>query len=520
MPEKLISEQQLSEVLQFSQMLYTLDKYGLYTPYMSNTLLQNLNNNSKIPTLKKIKEALADYRNNAPDLQSYTEFMNNFDMIFKRTLYSYANVLAFDLTVVCTNAYTQDDYRSPQYLEDKRRIMEFLDKFDYKKEFYQVVVELMTRETYFTWFRKTKWRNKGMKLALQIMPQDYCLLTGYWEKGLLYDFDMNYFLQPGVDIEGFDPSFQKKYARMFGGKPIGNYRPTNALNDRTGTFAYWTQTSPEDGAWVFKRNPNNFNSTPFLAPFLKDALTNDEVAQLQMNKDMASAYGILAGEIRLFEGTAGQKANQFAIDPATIQVYMNRVKSALGDTVKAAAMPTENTKFFQYTDNNKDMYTTQLGTSAGVGSGISRVIYSSDRMSNAEIEAGITDQYNTMRPLYSQFNNFMDFFANKLTKHYKFKFLFDGCSYGFERSQRVERLTKFADKGIVLGPSAWASAYGIAPQDFERLLDEAKYGEFSDKWQLMLNTNTSSFGEGGRPRQEGNVNDSTAASREMNDGLE
>ena len=84
------------------------------------------------------------------------------------------------------------------------------------------------------------------------MPQQYCMLTGYWEKGLLYDFDYSYFLNPGVDIEGFDPSMAKMYRQMFidGDGRLYNYRPTQPLNKRTGKYAYWGQTSPEDGSWV------------------------------------------------------------------------------------------------------------------------------------------------------------------------------------------------------------------------------------------------------------------------------
>lgn len=43
-------------------------------------------------------------------------------------------------------------------------------------------------------------------------------------------------------------------------------------------------------------------------------------------------------------------------------------------------------------------------------------------MSAAEIEAGIIDQYNTMKPLYYQFENFLNYYVNQLTTKYKFKF--------------------------------------------------------------------------------------------------
>lgn len=242
---------------------------------------------------------------------------------------------------------------------------------------------------------------------------------------------------------------------------------------------------------------------------------------MQYNKDINSAYGILAGEIPLFDNAkSGTKANQFAIEPKTLGAFMGKVRQGLNsEKVKIAAMPTQNNKLFQFNDANSSMYENQLANSAGVGSGVSRIIYSSDRMSNAEIEAGIIDQYNTVKQVYSQFNNFLNFFANKVTKHYKFNFNFDGCSYPFEREKRFDRMLKMADKGIVLNQSAFASVLGYRPQEFERMIEESKYtGWIEDYSQLMLNANTTSQeGSPGRPRKDaGDLSLSGEASR---DGL-
>lgn len=187
MAEKLLSQEQVEAVIQFAQGLWASEKYGYYSPWMSNQNLNNLNNNPLVPTYDKIVEALTSYKQSATNLQSYMEFMQKFDMIFARTLMSYVNVLSFDLTITCKNAFTQADYQSSEYAEDKKRIYKFLDNFDYKAEFRKMLQEMLRRETVYTWFRKTKWGNKGMKFALQMLPQNRCMLTGYWEKGLLYD---------------------------------------------------------------------------------------------------------------------------------------------------------------------------------------------------------------------------------------------------------------------------------------------------------------------------------------------
>ena len=78
-----ISKERVKDVIDFAQGLYYSENYGLFTPWLSNQLLQNLNNNPRIPTFNKICEALSEYKQNEKNLQGYTEFMTQFDMIFK-----------------------------------------------------------------------------------------------------------------------------------------------------------------------------------------------------------------------------------------------------------------------------------------------------------------------------------------------------------------------------------------------------------------------------------------------------
>ena len=511
MREKLLNEEQVNVVLEFSEALRNYGwAEGFWSPWQSNQLLKDLTgaqitNKDSAKTLENLRKALGNYKENITAIQGYMEFANAYDMLFARTVESYANSLSFDLQVICENIYSPDEYTSPEYIEDKKRINDFLLKFDYKKEFRNVVQQLLLRETYFTWFRKTKWGNKGMKFALQIMPQDRCMLTGYWEKGLLYDFDMSYFLMAGTDIDGYDPAFKKYYNRVFGGNPsISDYRPTNPLNERNGVYAMWTQTSPEDGAWCFKFNTSDFYSTPFLAPYLKSALTSDKIEQMQYDKDLAEAYAILAGEIETFDtAKSGTQSDQTVFKPNTLAGFMSKAKAGLESSTKLAAMPLKNLKWYQFEDKNADMYKNNLSTTAGIGTGLSRVIYSTDRMSNAEVEAAMNEVYQTMKPLYYQFSNFMDFFANKLTKKYKFKFIFDGATYRYEREARFDKISKLADKGIVLAPSAWASAIGMNPVLFENSLMESNASNWTRNLQLLLNSNTTAQdSKTGRPKTD------------------
>lgn len=514
--EEKISRSDIQDVIDFSAGLMAVDNF--YSPFLSNQLLTNLNNNPRLPSAESVKKALNDYKNSGEELQGFVEFASSFDMIFKRTLYSYANALSFDLQITCKNAYTDSDYQSDEYRKDRQTVDNFLTNFDYKKEFYNVLLNVLKRDTYFTWFRKTKTGNRGkMKFALQIMPQDYCMLTGYFEKGLLWSMNQLYWTLPGVDLDSYDPSLKRTYQRALENAE-SNYKPSAPLNKRNGSYALWADVSPLDGAWCFKWATDNFANNPFLSPYVANVLRSDEIGELQYNKDLIAASGILAGEIQLYDqARSGQKANQFSIDPKTLGAFMQKVKSGLNGAAKIAAVPLANIKYFQFEDKNPNSYTNELTTTAGIGTGISRVIYSSDKMSNAELEAALNEVYQTMKPMYAQFNNFLDFYVNQMTSKYKFKFEFVGSNYQFERDARFDKMIKMADKGLVLNSSAWASAVGMNPVTFDRMLAESKYTGWIDKYSmLMLNANTTAqSNEGGRPRQSGtSLTESGEASRE------
>ena len=517
MMEEKISRSDIQDVIDFSAGLMAADNF--YSPFLSNQLLTNLNNNPRLPSAESVKKALNDYKNSGEDLQGFVEFASSFDMIFKRTLYSYANALSFDLQITCKNAYTESDYQSDEYKKDRQTVDNFLTNFDYKKEFYNVLLNVLKRDTYFTWFRKIKTGNRGkMKFALQIMPQDYCMLTGYFEKGLLWSMNQLYWTLPGVDLDSYDPSLKRTYQRALENAEL-NYKPSAPLNERNGSYALWADVSPLDGAWCFKWATDNFANNPFLSPYVANILRSDEIGELQYNKDLIAASGILAGEIQLYDqARSGQKANQFSIDPKTLGAFMQKVKSGLNGVAKIAAVPLTNIKYFQFEDKNPNSYTNELTTTAGIGTGISRVIYSSDKMSNAELEAALNEVYQTMKPMYAQFNNFLDFYVNQMTSKYKFKFEFVGSNYQFERDARFDKMMKMADKGLVLNSSAWASAVGMNPVTFDRMLAESKYTGWIDKYsQMLLNANTSSYkdNEGGRERKNArDLTESGEASRE------
>ena len=522
-----LTTQELDSVLNFSNALYNSNfnfGFGFATPFTQNQNLLRLNNNPAKPTMDKLIKALESVPYDYGSLASYSEFMEIWDAIYAKTLRYYEGLLAFDLSYTCKNIKNPSDYKSKEYLDDVKRVHKFLDNFDYKLEFRKVLKELLRRETCFTWFRDTHEINtpielsdeetkikRNEKFSLQIMPQKYCLLTGYFNcSQLLYDFNVNYFLNATVDINLFSPALKKKFKEAFDSKEE-EYIPSSQLYDRNGEFATWVQTSPNEGAYAFKFDIGNFRQVPPFIGLLKNCIPDDEIEQMQIDKDLISAYLLLAGEIEtITTEKSGNKADQFAINPKTMGQFMNLVNSGLKNHIKPLALPLKNIKGWQYEDKNTNMANTYNANTAAKGASATTLIYTSDKMTQFELENAIYTDYMIMKPLYEQFSQFLNFYINKKTVKYKFEFSFDGLDRQWDREKRQSALRNYADKGIVLDATMWSSALGMKPQDFQRSLECAHNSNFTENLTMLLNANTmkdSGLGEGengsGAPKKEG-----------------
>ena len=72
--EESLTKSQVQGLIDFAAGLAYGEMYGAWSPWQSNALLQNLNNDAKEATSQAIRKALADYRNNAETIQSYMEY--------------------------------------------------------------------------------------------------------------------------------------------------------------------------------------------------------------------------------------------------------------------------------------------------------------------------------------------------------------------------------------------------------------------------------------------------------------
>ena len=501
----LLTEDEVVETLEAAQEAFDILKFnkgyndGVFSPMTQNDLMKKINISSRVPDKQGIEDALKDPINHESSLVSYSQSYYFSSLMYKRNVEYIANLPAFDLELTCINA-TPEDYKTNKYKNDYKAIANFLDKFDYRAQFKEILWNLLMEETYYGIFRKF-----DSKSVLQQWPGQYAKITGKFEHGLLFDIDMNYFLQGIVDLDMYPSWLKKKYLEIFS-SDTKSYRPGNKLNNRTGRFAQWIQTSPENGFWCFKFNPKHSLQVPFFSAMLPEMSIVPLMRQLQVDQSLAAARKLLVSSVPyLKEKKSSSVANQLAIDADVLGKFLGLASQGIENAIKILALPTEDIKGVEFENTDKDTYKNFMAITSSLLSG-GKVIFSTDENQNAiETQLSLNLDELLAESIYPQFEEFLNYYANKETKKFKWRFRFVGCNDQFDRLRRQNEAFTYADKGVVL-PNKIASSLGLNKIELERELDEAKATGFTDKLSMMLNVNTMSNkdvnNEAGRPTKD------------------
>lgn len=518
-----LTEEEVVETLEAVQTAFDILEFakgyndGVFSPMTQNTLMKNLNISSIVPDRAGIEEALKDPANHEQQLISYSQSYYFSSLMYKRNVEYIANLPAFDLEMTCINA-TAEDYKTNKYKNDYKAIASFLDKFDYRAQFKEVLWNLLMEETYYGMFRQF-----DTKSVLQQWPNQYAKITGKFEYGLLYDIDMNYFLQGIVDLDCYPDWLKKKYREVFN-SDSNTYKPGNKLNKRTGKFALWIQTSPEEGFWCFKFNPKHSLQVPFFSAMLPEMAIVPVMRRLQVDQSLAAARKLLVSSVPyLKEKKSSSVANQLAIDSDVLGKFIGLATQGLENAIKVLALPTEDIKGVEFENTDKDTYKNFMAITSSLLSG-GKVIFSTDENQNAiETQLSLNLDELLAESIYPQFEDFLNYYANKETKKFKWKFRFVGANDQFDRQRRQTEAFTYADKGVVL-PNKIASSLGLNKIELERELEEANATGFTDKLMTMININTMSnttAANSGRPaKDDASLTDSGAKTRSNASNIE
>jgi hypothetical protein len=140
-------------------------------------------------TTTVITDALAAPKDNEVTLRGYSEFFEYTNMLYKRLLNYLGNMLSFNYTYYCVNA-TEEELKSEKYKKDEKILIDFMNKFSLKREFKKVMRMLIRQDAFFCCLRNDMFD----QYILQELPIDYCVITGQWEYGFVFDFNMLWFM--------------------------------------------------------------------------------------------------------------------------------------------------------------------------------------------------------------------------------------------------------------------------------------------------------------------------------------
>lgn len=182
--EILLSEQEVFDVLKFAQGQFDMYR-GVYTPDLVNARMKDITMSPQMATADKINTALGNPKGSEQELIGYSEFLELNSMLYKRILLYFSGLLSFDFNYVVKNIKDEKEYTSPAFQKDLAIVKDFFNKFNIKEQFRTALKEMLRAEAYYAVFR-----DEGDKYILQELPQQYAKITGRWDYGLLFDFNM------------------------------------------------------------------------------------------------------------------------------------------------------------------------------------------------------------------------------------------------------------------------------------------------------------------------------------------
>jgi hypothetical protein len=486
-----LQQTELWDVLHCAKEMYNMYP-NIFTPDLVSSALKNITLNPIVGTETDIDNALKNPKDSEEQLIGFSHHFELVDMLYKRQLLYLSNLPSFDLTYTCTNA-SKGDYKSKAYQKDEKTLIDFLNKFDHKKEFRTVLRQLFRQEMFFGVFR-----DDGDKYTLQELNRQYCKVTGRWEYGFIYDYNMYFFLQPGVDIDFYPKVFKKMFNDVFRDKNL-NYNPALPIDKRNSSFVYWHQVKPTDGFWAWKLNPEIATQVPFFSPIFPDLVLKPLVRKLQKNKYVIESSKVLVALLPMLkESKSGNVKDMLALDPDTAGKFANLVRKGLAQEIQFAMGPFSDMKSFEWKSDGNNMLDQYNKVTVGQGGTNTRLLYATDRMNAIESKSSISIDEQVVTTIYPFFEDFLNYHINKRLKKFSFKFKLEGTEMPENKKQRFDDAMKLAQVGLVL-PQKIASSIGILPSELDSMLDEANEKEWNKKLIPLLNIYNSK--DGGRPQK-------------------
>lgn len=508
-----LTEQEVWDVLKYVQSAAGLGTMPISIDMLNQAMKSISLGQTGEVTETQVSDALAAPKENEDELRRISQSFDITSSIYKRLLSYMGNLPSWDYTFSCTNIRDVKDYKKKRYKDDLKTFENFMQSFDHKQEFSKVIKQLFRNEAYFAVFR-----DESDKFVLQELPQDRCTISGKFSYGLLFSFDYHYFSTSGVNIDFYPPVFKKTLAKLEKNKidPLG-YNPSDILKGRGNHgFVLDVDCSPIDNFWMFKFSPEIVARIPYFVGLFPDVVNQDTIRELQKSSYIASASKIIAGKVPLLQGKASVK-DAISISPDLLGKFMALVQSAINSTaVKITATPLEDMTGFDFKSDPdiSSSYLKNILASSGVSSNL---LFSQDtKLTVLEAALAMNIDEILATSIYPQFQDFLNWHINKLTKTYKFNVQLEGSTIYTDQERRLEKAMELAQSGIVL-PQKISSGMNMSPFEFERQLAMAKASGFVDNLTPILMSGQMPKGTnvGAPEKKDKDISESGSQTREV-----
>lgn len=505
---------------------YLGNQWGYFTPDTVNRQMQNINMNPVQANIDEIEKALNSPKDSEEILREYAQSFENNNMYYKRLARYFPDMASFHMNFDCINIEKDSEYNSKEFKNDLKILDEFSSKFNYKEEFQMVLRQLIRQGVYYGILRTDE-----SKYCLQELPPDYCKITGRQPYGLLFDFNMYWFIgNYGVDINMYPKIFKKMYRDVFN-RTNTLYKPSGKVDKRNSTFVYWHQCSPADGFWCFKVSPELATILPYFSPMFPNLSFSKIARNLQHDKYFIEASKLLVGIIGFNKDTkSGQVANQINITPDLLGKFLGVARQGLNKQIGLVALPMDSIETVDFDVDNNNIEEDYLSNNAAQSVASYQSLYSTEKLNSHQSKLASAIDMNFVNAMYDMFSNFVEYYVNSMTKKYKFRIKFSDM-YIPDDQQRITSMFKdYSALGFVDIQMA-ARAADMNPFEFSRHMKISKAMGIDDLTIVLnqaangttgttkgannpsVSTNVNKTpGKRGRPSEPNSDNDSTEAS--------
>lgn len=470
-----------------------LANIGINDPFIQNMLLKDSNMNPRKYSKNDIEKMMEDPKRYEKELLEFSQYIENTVLQFKRVVMFFGSILAFDYYLEPTNA-DEEDMKSTAFLKSYKKALNWIDRFNPKKQFPDIMRQILRQDVVFCYVRESK-----DNIFLQEMPYDYCKITNRTEYGYQYSFDLTYFLQQGVNIDNFAPEFRDHFNKF-----LNNKTPNNQ-------YSSWVELDPIQ-APCFKFDETVAGIVPPFMGLFPDSIDIDVFREITKTKSELDIFKILLNKIPIHGGDGKtRKANDFALDGDTAGKFSRAMeeRSPNKKYVKVMTTPFES-EFVDFRrtesgnaefDHGDKMFFRSVGVNPNVFGG--------DASTATAINTSLSNASAFVIHMYSVFERFVNIHLKMNTGRYRWKIHFEGTQY--DRKDRLERAYKAAGSGF---PKSWvAVAMGKTPDE---LINMSKFEQSLGMMDILIpfqSAHTMSGNDNGRP-QSSNVTESGEKTRD------